>query len=53
MIITRRQKLNLSNIISNSDPEPRNRRTSKKTNYNDIKKGCLCPVFKPAMVSEL
>ena len=52
MIIIRRRKSNLFNIIPSLDPEPRNRRTSGKTNYNDIKKGCLCPVFKPIMVPE-
>ena len=51
-IITRRQKLNIFNIIPNSDPEPKNRRTSGRVNYNGIKKGRLYPVFRPVMVPE-
>ena len=51
-VATTRWKPNFPNIIPNSDPEPRNRRTSGKTNYNSIKKGRLCPIFKPAIISE-
>ena len=51
-IAARRLKLNFSNIIPSPDPEPKNKRTSRKTNCNGIKKGCLCSIFKPAMVLE-
>ena len=52
MIIVRRQKSNLFNIILSLDPESRNRRTSEKTNYSGIKKDRLCLIFKSAIILE-
>ena len=53
MIAIRKSKPNFLYIILNPDPEPRNKRASGKINYNSIKKGRLCPIFKPVMVPKV